>query len=288
MSLFGPPSAKTLTKRLFSAIDDHNIDKLREALDAGADIESTPKSNSAHRTPLYAAVHGGFTEAVQVLLERGAQVDKKRRYDGHTALMEAARDGSYRIAELLIEKGADVNAAQSDDSKTALHLAAAAGRGDVVKLLLRHGARLDMLDSRMNTAADLADKDHPRLADFLRAQQGGGQKAPAEPAAATEGWHLTAADEVARIDEKPLIGYRITEIFNFGAGVYNRIARNLSTDHESQSMRLFDEMQGSALLQQAADAYVRLGGDADKIAAAASLTGKKPAGLTMHPSGRNA
>lgn len=282
MSLFGPPSAETLTKRLYKAIEHEDSEKMRALIDAGADVNAVAKGRGAHYTPLYNCAYRGFAEGLELLLSKGAKLGPARESDGHTALMEAARDGSYAVVEKLIAAGADIHAAHTDDGKTALHLAAGAGRGDVVKLLVRHGADLYAQDSRMNTAADLADKDHPRLADYLRAQMA---PTPAETKR-PEGWHLTGEDEIARIEDKPAISYRITEIFNFGAGVYTRIARNLATDHESQSMRLFDEMQGSALLAQAAEMYGRLGGDPHKCTAAETLSGKKPAGLTLHPSGR--
>lgn len=282
MSLFGPPSAEALTKRLYKAIENHDIDKMRALIDAGASVHDVTKNGSKHYTPLYACAYRGFGEGVDLLLAKGAQIGPARESDGHTALMEAARDGAYGVVEKLIAAGADIHAAHTDDGKTALHQAAGAGRGDVVKLLMRHGAKLDAQDSRMNTAADLADKDHPRLADYLRVLMTPKPSETKRP----DGWHLTASDEIARIEDKPAISYRITEIFNFGAGVYNRIARNLATDHESQSMRMFDEMQGSPLLAQAAEMYDRLGGDPQKRATAEFLSGKKSAGLTMPPSGR--
>ncbi|MDP2206622.1 MAG: ankyrin repeat domain-containing protein [Alphaproteobacteria bacterium] len=282
MGLFGPPSAEALTKRLYKAIENRDIGKMRVLLDAGADVNSAQGRNRYY-TPLYACAYHGFTEGLDLLLSKGAEIGPPRSSDGHTALMEASRDGSYAIAEKLIAAGANIHDARSDDGKTALHLAAGAGRGDVVKLLLRHGANLETLDSRMNTAADLADKDHARLADYLR-----GLMAP-KPVETkhSDSWHLTASDEIARIEDKPAISYRITEIFNFGAGVYSRIARNLATDHESQSMRMFDEIQGSPLLAQAAEMYDRLGGDPQKRGAAEMLSGKKPAALTYPLSERS-
>lgn len=281
MSLFGPPSAETLSKRLYKAIENRDIEKMRALIDAGAAFQEAPKGRRAHNTPLYSCVYHGFGEGVELLLAKGAKIGLPREDDGHTALMEAARDGAYMIVEKMIAAGADIHAARTDDGKTALHLAAGAGRGDVVKLLLRHGAKLDAQDSRMNTAADLADKDHPRLADYLRAQM-----APKPAVQKPEGWHLTASDEITRTEDKPVIGYRITEIFNFGSGVYSRIARNLATDQESQSMRLFEEMQGSRLLAQAAEVYDRLDGDPEKRGAALALCDKKPAGLSWPSVGR--
>ncbi len=269
-------------KRLDKALFKDDIRKVTAALDAGAD----PNARNEYRDSAI-AYHASSRhyDIVLLLLDRGADPNGKTDND-YSALMAAASHDDVALAKLLCERGANIDA-QSNDGRTALHHAAYWGRGKVIQFLLSQGADTGLRDSRMNTAADIAAKEnYPGVVSLLRGEIGG--PAAAETSQPREGWHKTAPQEIARISDKPAIGYRITEIFNFGAGVYNRIARNLSTDHESQSMRLFDEMQGSALLQQAADAYVRLGGDADKIVAAASLTGKKPAGLTMHPSGRNA
>lgn len=273
MSWFGPPSPEKLAKRVDQAIREEDIERLRKLLAAGADPNRPKEGRSAHFTPLYSAVYNRFTEGFKLLREHGASIDVMRADDGHTPLMEAASDGSYTIAEMLLKDGAPVNHARTDDKKTALHVAAERGRGDLVKLLLRHGADPAMVDSRMNTAADLADKEHPRLADFLRGEKEAAAPAPTEP---QEGWFLTRPAELAHVEETSGIGYRLTEIFNFKAGVYTRIARNLATDQESQTMRLFEEMQGSQLLVQAEETFRQMGGDAAVYDTALSRLGKKP------------
>lgn len=276
--MFGKPSQQSLQKQLFKAIENFRMDKVRALVDAGADVNLPMAGKEAHYTPLYAAVVNECDDAVTFLLEKGARVGLARKYDGMTMLMRASLTGSYDIAQKLLDAGEDIHAAQTDDGKTALHLAAQRGRGEVVKLLLRYGADITRVDGRMNTAADLADKDYPRLADFLRNQNKQIEAEKTKPAA---GWMLTAPDEIARVDEKPAIGYHLTEIFNFGAGVYTRIARNMQTGQESQAMKLFEEMQGSQLLTMAAQEFSRLGGDGVKAEAAMNRLDKKPAGLSI-------
>jgi ankyrin repeat protein len=51
----------------------------------------------------------GHTEIVQLLLEKGADVNAKNKY-GRTALIYATERGYTEIVQLLLEKGADVNA----------------------------------------------------------------------------------------------------------------------------------------------------------------------------------
>jgi uncharacterized protein len=244
-----------LQRRFHRAREREDIETLRAAIAEGADIEDR---GGSYYTALYKAVDYRQKECVAVLLKNRADVNAKPS-TGHTCLMEAARDGSFDIAKMLIEYGADVNAVRKDDGETALHMAARYGRGDVIKLLLEKGADPKATDHRMNTPADLADKDHPRLADLIRGKQPDDFRKIAE--APPEGWHLTARDEVSSIVERAEIGYRLTEVFNFSSGIYMRIAHNMKTGAESQSLRFFDEFTDRSSLDRAREALARLGGD---------------------------
>lgn len=58
--------------------------------------------------------------------------------------------------QLLLEKGAQVDALISDSSHTGLHLAATAGHGSVVRLLLEHEAEAEARDIDGETVLQLA------------------------------------------------------------------------------------------------------------------------------------
>jgi ankyrin repeat protein len=59
---------------------------------------------------------------------------------GMTALLYAARDGKMEAVQALVEAGADVNAVNAGDSSSPIVIAAANGHYDVAKYLLDHGA----------------------------------------------------------------------------------------------------------------------------------------------------
>uniref|UniRef100_A0A158PCG1 ANK_REP_REGION domain-containing protein n=1 Tax=Angiostrongylus cantonensis TaxID=6313 RepID=A0A158PCG1_ANGCA len=88
-------------------------------------------------TPLMEAAQEGHASTVNYIL---AAVKPNFDYDGRTALMKAAKNGFTEIVEFLVTKGADVNARSSNGDATALSLACSAGHREIVKLLLKCGA----------------------------------------------------------------------------------------------------------------------------------------------------
>jgi len=59
------------------------------------------------------AANNGHERAVELLLQRGAEVDLQDS-DGWTALMCAADNGHERVVELLLRRGAKINKQRSD------------------------------------------------------------------------------------------------------------------------------------------------------------------------------
>jgi ankyrin repeat protein len=120
--------------------------------------------------PLGLAAYFGRPEAVQVLLERGADVGASARNPmGVQALHAAVAGRDLRSVTLLVDAGADANARQHD-GWTPLMAAAAHGDGDVVDALLAAGADASPANDDGADAASLAEQNgHPDLARRLRA-----------------------------------------------------------------------------------------------------------------------
>ena len=89
---------------------------------------------------LIVAARTGNLEKVKDLLAKGADVNalEKVTGEGHTALFNAASAGHTEVVKLLIEKGAKVN--EAPGKITALIMAAWAGYTDTVRVLLQAGA----------------------------------------------------------------------------------------------------------------------------------------------------
>ncbi|MBV9307180.1 MAG: ankyrin repeat domain-containing protein, partial [Acidobacteriaceae bacterium] len=101
-------------------------------LDKGAPIDAR-STNAMKNTPLHAAAAGGKTDLVQVLLQRGADVNA-RQEGGWTALHAAAQAGNRPMVETLIAGGADLQA-RAANNQSPLDLALLKRHGEIVALL---------------------------------------------------------------------------------------------------------------------------------------------------------
>lgn len=84
----------------------------RELIALGADVNAAA-DNANCVAPVHAAAAVCDRETMRLLLERGADPNKKQQMD-YTALHGAASRGDIEMAKLLIEHGADRNARGSD------------------------------------------------------------------------------------------------------------------------------------------------------------------------------
>ena len=112
-------------------------------LEKGAEVNARDRFQG---TPLHWAVFYGHKEVAELLLVKGAAVNTKER-KGWTPLHYAAWKGYKDLAELLIANDADVNA-QQEEGMTPLHEAALSGKKDMAKLLARKGAKSELKDNK--------------------------------------------------------------------------------------------------------------------------------------------
>ena len=97
------------TASLFNAIRAHDLDGVRAAIAAGADLNAISPHGA---TPLTAATYKGSVELVGTLIRAGADVDKPGHHD--TPLISAAVGGNLPVVQWLVEAGADVNQLEPD------------------------------------------------------------------------------------------------------------------------------------------------------------------------------
>ena len=126
-------------------------------LEKGAEVET---KDGKGQTPLFWAAENGHRAVVQLLLEKGAEVET-RDQNGQTPLFWAAENGHEAVVQLLIEKGAEVG-------QTPLLRAAENGHGAVVQLLLEKGAEVETRDQNGQTPlSQAAENGHEAVVQLL-------------------------------------------------------------------------------------------------------------------------
>ncbi len=123
-------------------------------------------------TPLHLAAAFGTPQAVDMLLQHGAQVDVWSQNAARNQPLHAVVALS-RIPEtvnLLLAHGADPNAIQAGGF-TPLFSAASANRRDIAEILVKNGAHAHHRSDLNKTAMDFArERGHTELAAWLEAQ----------------------------------------------------------------------------------------------------------------------
>ncbi len=128
-------------------LDD--VDRLTRQLDGG----TRPDDRASGADLLSWAAFGGATATTKLLLARGADADRG-------ALQAAAGSGRLDVVRMLIDAGADVNRRDRATGRTPLHAAVAAGPSgdapDIVTVLLTAGADVNATTSDGATALDIS------------------------------------------------------------------------------------------------------------------------------------
>ena len=126
--------------------DDAGLGRACRAVNAGADVSCEADGVRGSMMPLTLAASGGSVRVCQLLLQRGADVNRVLRGSGQTALHAAAAcssSGRRAVTELLLSSGAQVDPAERDQGATPLYVACEIGHRDVADLLLSAGAAIN-------------------------------------------------------------------------------------------------------------------------------------------------
>ena len=113
---------------LYYAIESGNIELVRTLIDRGA---------KPWVRYLFTAIEKNRTEAMQMMVDAGSDVNETGPVLSQTPLMYAVQKDRIKCAEILLDAGANVNALTMNGA-SALNLAKSGG---MKKLLLEHGAK---------------------------------------------------------------------------------------------------------------------------------------------------
>ncbi|MEM7590118.1 MAG: sigma-70 family RNA polymerase sigma factor [Cyanobacteria bacterium P01_A01_bin.83] len=126
-------------------------------------IETKPDLLIANSLLLHYVIKQGLCEATSWLIDQGIAIEVRAKYllddfvADLTPLQTAVETNQFEIVQMLIERGADVNAQTTGELEiTALHDAAADGYLDLIRLLVESGADLNARDNISRIPLDWA------------------------------------------------------------------------------------------------------------------------------------
>lgn len=153
---------------IFAATVLGNVNRIKTLLEE--DPNRVAQGGTANFTPLHIAVRAGHMQVVELLLDKGADINAKTSLN-ITPLQLAMVHGYKDILELLVAKGARmdiyaatavgdiervkafltsnpelINATQWEKGFTPLHWAAYCGHTELVKILINNGAKVNSAD----------------------------------------------------------------------------------------------------------------------------------------------
>lgn len=135
---------------LLTAIEsdnDQSIAIVQLLLAAGADIHAIGTNGW---TPLHMAAARGHVKKCRLLIDAGADVNKRKEIDAsETPLMEAAFSGQPETTKLLLEFGADPFMRDTINNRTPIEIAKDAANGpdpEVVEFLEKENIQIDVDD----------------------------------------------------------------------------------------------------------------------------------------------
>ena len=125
---------------LHDAVKELDYAKVRRLIKTGVNID---EGNDIGVTPLHWAVIRGDSNILKLLIQNGADINSKDKYD-HMPIHKTivTKQNGAILAEILLKKGCIVNS----EKIAPLHLTAGAGNIPIAKLLIKFGADIDIID----------------------------------------------------------------------------------------------------------------------------------------------
>lgn len=133
-----PPDQSSFKEPMLKAAFKGDIEAIQQLLDKGANVNLVLRKDGA--TALMIVSANGYIEAVRLLLKRGASVNQGDTFN-YTALVCAVRSNQYSIAQLLLEHGADIHVRELKSHYVGSVLF---GNAAMVRLLLKNGIDPDV------------------------------------------------------------------------------------------------------------------------------------------------
>jgi ankyrin repeat protein len=155
----------TPDQELVNAAERGDANAVTALLDQGVNVNAITEYGGG---ALHAAAQYGRAAIVEILLNRGADINLLTLENGWTALHFAAQKGYVSIVKLLLAHKSDVKIAGLRYRRTPLHYAAEQGHIEIVETLLAAGSSSTAIDIAGHNAADIAkNKNHTHIAKII-------------------------------------------------------------------------------------------------------------------------
>jgi ankyrin repeat protein len=141
-------------EQAFAAVERHDLAALTALLDADGQLVATADGHG--NSLLNLAVSAGDEQAVALLLERGAHVERANVH-GWTPLHQAAHLGRVELAQTLLDAGAPVDGSARGDGGTPLTVALFWGQRATAELLAATPGGLAPVNLRVAAGLGLTD-----------------------------------------------------------------------------------------------------------------------------------
>lgn len=141
-------------EELFAASRAGDLDRVRRLIDAGVAVDAVDRYGA---TALGMAAGAGHVEVVSLLLERGADPDRRETFFGSSPLDQALEGKHVDVAIALVEGGAD-------DRETALEYAASENLANLAHAAVESGP---IQDTRLEALRARSDEIDPAVMEIL-------------------------------------------------------------------------------------------------------------------------
>jgi ankyrin repeat protein len=155
-----------VNEELLEAVKDANLDKVKVLLKAKINLNAT---DSREMTPLLLSCADNNLEIVKALVESGADINRKHKETGKTALIYAAANGHVDILRYLLSRPGILVNAKDKEGKTALIHAVFYARKDTIGILLENKANPNARTNVEESALSFALKGgRPEIVTILK------------------------------------------------------------------------------------------------------------------------